>query len=47
MRRNFHLRLLFLPLLLLLFVQFDSPATPPEQQPLLETLRWVRSTPEP
>lgn len=45
MRRNLSLRLLFLPLVLFLSVVFGSPETPPEQQPLLETLHWVRSTP--
>ncbi len=45
MRRNAHWRFLLLPLSFLLFVAFASPSPPTEQQPLLETLQWVRSTP--
>ncbi len=46
MRRHFHLQFLLLPLALSFFVDFGSPAIPPDQQPLLEALHWVRSTPQ-
>lgn len=45
MRLKPHSPLLVFPLSLFLFAILGFPATRPDQQPLMEALRWVRSTP--